>query len=78
MLKFLIIFILVVMAVRLLLRLVLPTIVKTVFRSLQEQQARQQAGPSRPEGSVFVSGKAPKNKPTSADDGEYVDYEEIR
>lgn len=78
MLKFIVIFILVVMAVRLLLRLFLPTIVKSVFKSLQEQQMRQQDGPRRPEGSVFVSGKAQKNKPSSTEDGEYVDYEEIR
>lgn len=78
MLKFILIFILVVMAVRLLLRLFLPTIVKSIFKSLQEQQAKQQEGPRRPEGSVFVSGKPPKNKPASTEDGEYVDYEEIR
>lgn len=78
MLKFIVIFILVLMAVRLLLRLFLPTIVKSIFRNLQEQQMRQHEAPRRPEGSVFVSGKAQKNKASSDDDGEYIDYEEIR
>lgn len=77
MLKFILIFILVIMAVRLLLRLFLPTIVKSVFNSLQEQQARKYQEPKRPEGSVFVSGKAKRNQ-SAADHGEYVDYEEIR
>jgi hypothetical protein len=65
------------MLVRLLLRLFLPTIVKTIFSSLQQQQMKQQQQPRKPEGSIFVTGE-PKKKGSHDDDGEYVDYEEIR
>ncbi|MFN3530849.1 MAG: DUF4834 family protein [Bacteroidia bacterium] len=78
MLKFLIIFILVVMLVRMLLRLFLPTIIRSMMQQMQARQAPPAEKNRRPEGSVHVSGR-PKGSDKSIDnEGEYVDYEEIR
>jgi hypothetical protein len=78
MLKFFLIFILVIMLLRMLLRLFLPTIIKSVITNMQKKQGGP-AGPVRPEGTTFVSGK-PKSSAANRTDnsGDYVDYEEIK
>lgn len=77
MLKFILIFILVVLLLRLLLRMFLPVVVRQVFT--QMQQGRPEP-PRRPEGSVFVETNTVKKGKSnrSTDDGDYVDYEEVK
>lgn len=76
MLKFILIFLLVLLLVRLLLRMFLPVIIRQVFQNIQKQQS----APRRPEGSVYVETNttSPKKSSGSTQDGEYIDYEEIR
>ncbi|GEM_PF-2022544 len=76
MFKFIIIFLLVLLLVRLLLRMLLPVILRQVFQNLQKQNEQ----PRRPEGSVFVEtgDAAVKKTKTDDNDGEYIEYEEIR
>jgi hypothetical protein len=77
MLKFLLIFILIVMLFRMLLRLFLPSIVRTVYLTMQ-QKMQSNPGPQKPEGSIFVSGEAKKESRSDSQDGEYIDFKEIK
>lgn len=63
---------------RLILRLAVPYVVKKSQENLRKQAENfyQQQQPQRPEGEVRVESKVNKN--SKSNDGEYVDYVEIK
>jgi hypothetical protein len=63
---------------RLIARLAVPYVVKKSQENLRKQAENfyQQQQPQRPEGEVRVESKANKN--SKSNDGEYVDYVEIK
>jgi hypothetical protein len=55
-------------------------VITQVHKKMSEQDIRSKhaASKSRKEGSIDVDFVPPKNKAKSADDGDYVPYEEIK
>lgn len=77
--KALLIVILVILLLRLLIRIFLPVILKSYIEKFSRdfQQTNQQNQPPPPEGEVTIKAKKDKSK-ISGEDGEYVDYEEVK
>lgn len=67
-----------------LLRILLQYMVKKVVNNSMEDFKRQNQAsqPKRPEGTIFVDyvpdGKSKSKPPKDKDEGEYVDYEEVK
>jgi hypothetical protein len=68
--------------VRLVARLALPVVVRKSQEQMRQQmeaamrRQREQSQPPRPEGSVTVEKPSSKSRPT--DDGDYVDFVEVK
>jgi hypothetical protein len=62
-------------------RVFLPLFVKEMINRIQnhvEQQVRRKEGPIREDGDVTIESEPKKKKKVSREDGEYIDYEEIK
>lgn len=82
-LRTLLILVVIYLAVRLLTRYIFPMVVKNAADKAQEnmmnkmqEMYRQQK--EQNEGEVSIRGKSSRKKGKSDDDGEYVDYEEVK
>lgn len=68
-------------AIKFISRLMMPYLVKKVVDKAQDrmhQQQQQQYGPQKQEGDVTVQVKQGQNTKYNPDEGEYVDFEEIK
>jgi hypothetical protein len=79
-LKFLLIFTLTLWSLSLLARLLLPFAIRHMMKRLAKMTGTHPPGrqAERPEGSVHIKGPPPSNSRYRPDEGEYVDYEEIK
>ena len=81
MLKFLIIILSVFFILRTLSRMFVVSSFNVLNRKMQEEMFRRQAGnanPGKPEGHITIDPGARKEGNRNSDEGDYVDYEEVK
>lgn len=65
-------------AIKFISRLMMPYLVKKVVDKAQDRMHQQQYGPQKEEGEVTVQVKKGQNTKYNPEEGEYVDFEEIK
>ena len=76
--KYLLWFIIIILVIRMFRRSIFISVQRNVNEQMKDHMNRQQQASQKPAGTVTIEGQKQNENGKKSDDGDYVDYEEIK